>query len=192
MRHENIVTTIFWAGESGGSDNGNIPNSASAWDETWAARFGGVDDPGSRNGYNPAGFTPKENPFYVALPYNDLNAQGNRKATAAYCRELQPYPDDRYSFCKNIWVAITKQGKTVYAQWEDVGPFNEDDAAYVFGTAKPANTQGAQAGLDVSPAVRDALGLQDVDRTSWRFVTAADVPDGPWKQTISTYPGEAL
>jgi hypothetical protein len=37
------------------------------------------------------------------------------------------------------------------------------------------------AGLDVSPAVRDYLGLQPTDVTDWRFVDTADVSPGPWR-----------
>ena len=36
------------------------------------------------------------------------------------------------------------------------------------------------AGLDVSPAVRDYLGLQPTDVTDWRFVDFSEVPRGPW------------
>ena len=36
------------------------------------------------------------------------------------------------------------------------------------------------AGLDVSPAVRDFLGLTGMDVTSWRFVDFPDIPPGPW------------
>ena len=36
------------------------------------------------------------------------------------------------------------------------------------------------AGLDVSPAVRDFLGLASTDVTDWKFVEFRDVPYGPW------------
>ena len=36
------------------------------------------------------------------------------------------------------------------------------------------------AGLDVSPAVRDYLGLKQTDVTDWRFVDFSGVPHGPW------------
>jgi hypothetical protein len=36
------------------------------------------------------------------------------------------------------------------------------------------------AGLDVSPAVRDYLGLKGKDVCDWKFVEARDVPNGPW------------
>ena len=185
--HENVTVTIFWVGEAGGGENGYIPNSQSAWDEKWQEHYGGVDDPDDRAGYFPADFTPLENPFYFALPYNDFNSNGARKSSAFYdvywagerdwgCRE---------SMCKNRWIKIVKGEKTAYAQWEDAGPFGEDDAPYVFGQAAPANQVNGNAGLDVSPAVRDYLGLSDIDKVSWRFVDFEDVPDGPWKRVIT-------
>jgi hypothetical protein len=36
--------------------------------------------------------------------------------------------------------------------------------------------------LDVSPAVRDYLGLQPTDVTDWKFVDFSEVPHGPWSQ----------
>ena len=41
------------------------------------------------------------------------------------------------------------------------------------------------AGLDLSPALRDYLGLSGMDRVDWQFVEEADVPPGPWRQTIT-------
>jgi hypothetical protein len=35
--------------------------------------------------------------------------------------------------------------------------------------------------LDVSPAVRDYLGLAPTDVTDWEFVEVRDVPAGPWR-----------
>ena len=187
LAHKNILTTYFWVGEQSGPDNGFIPNAASTWDEQWQTHYGGVDDPVHRNNYQPAAFTPKENPFYFALPYSDIDSNGKRKPSATSCPNAAPH--STYSWCKNSWVAISHGGKIAYAQWEDAGPFSEDDIDYVFGTAEPKNKQGAKAGLDVSPAVKDYLGLSDVDRCDWGFVDASNVPEGPWKNVLTTTPG---
>jgi len=184
--HDNIISTVFWVGEAADASNANITNTVSAWDELWQSHFGGVDDPNSRNGYFPAGFTPGENPFYFALPYNDFDDNGHRKASAGNCPNAAALQHSSTSWCKNSWIKIVHDGKTAYAQWEDVGPMKEDDAAYVFGTARPSNTWGAKAGLDVSPGVKDYLGLGDVDTVSWSFVNAGSVPAGPWKQVVTT------
>jgi hypothetical protein len=189
LTHSNIITTEFWVGEPADADNGYIANSASAWDEQWKAHYGGFDDPNNRNGYLPAAFTPQENPFYFALPYSDFTDSGVRKASAIACLNSNDSTLAAYSWCKNTWIAISHGGKTVYAQWEDVGPFEEDDTAYVFGSATPKNQQGAKAGLDVSPAVNNYLNLQDVDTCTWSFVTANDVPSGPWSQIVTTDKG---
>lgn len=190
--HNNITSTVFWAGEGADASNGYIANEASAWDEQWAAHYGGLDNPSKRSGYYPAGFTPKENPFYVALPYNDISASSARKKSAINCLTYAANKEKNYSWCKNIWVKIRHNQKIVYAQWEDVGPFEEDDVNYVFGRTMPKNKFGAHAGIDVSPAVRDYLGLNDVDKVDWSFVLAEDVRAGPWRQVVSSSLGSSL
>ena len=91
----------------------------------------------------------------------------------------------RESACKNRWVKIIHTGRAAYAQWEDVGPFQTSDAAYVFGDRPPLNRSNHAAGIDVSPAVRDYLGLKGIDAVDWQFVEEADVPEGPWRKTIT-------
>ncbi len=186
--HSNISTTYFWIGEEAGEDNKNISNSPSAWDDKWVSHYGGVDDPAKRNGFLPSKFTPKENPFYFALPYNDFDENGNRKKDIA---TLIPWFGEKNwgdgeSICKNRWIKIIKGNKVAYAQWEDVGPFGENDSNYVFGGASPQSKTNKDAGLDVSPAVNDYLGLKDIDTTSWQFVDQKDVPNGPWKNIVTT------
>ena len=61
-----------------------------------------------------------------------------------------------------------------------------DDVAYVFGNSAPKNKVNKRAGLDVSPAVRDYLKLSDIDVVAWRFVEFSEVPDGPWKEVVTT------
>ncbi len=185
--HKNVITTVFWVGEIASDDNGYISNEASAWDEQWKQNYGGEDNPSGANS-----FTPKQNSFYVALPYNDIDQNGNRKATAEHCPNATNVKLQNYSWCKNSWLAINSLGRTVYAQWEDVGPYQEDDVAYVFESSLPKNKSGSAAGLDISPAVRDYLGVGDVSRASWRFVSPKDVPAGPWKRVITTSPGDLV
>lgn len=189
--HKGVVVSVFWVGEGASFGNNFISNSASAWDENWEEHFGGVDDPKNRSGFLPADFAPKENPFYFALPYNDFDQQGSRKPQASsvvYWSDEKKWGEQE-SMCKNRWIKISKDGLSAYAQWEDVGPFGEDDANYVFGQANPSNTKKSEAGLDVSPAVKDYLGLSGIDTINWQFVQDKDVPNGPWKQTVTTRNG---
>ena len=93
------------------------------------------------------------------------------------------------SVCKGHWLEIRTGTKICYAQWEDVGPFYTDSAAYVFGDGRPSPNVNHGAGVDVSPAVRDYLGLGSLDLVDWRFVEQADVPAGPWSQYIALDPG---
>jgi hypothetical protein len=189
------IATVFWAGEGEDADNGYITNVESAWDGDWMQHFGGVDDADDRCGFNPCDFTPKENPFYIALPYNDLDDNGDTKANA---KRVPWYRESEKSIIKNRWVAVRADpprlasqgeagGKVCYGQWEDVGPFHEDDIEYVFGTApKPLNTEGEKAGIDLSPALRDCLGVDGSSNVEWRHVEENDVPQGPWKNIITT------
>lgn len=178
----NIVTTVFWIGEKPTANN-PTPNKSSSWDKQWTVSYGGFDnpDPSARKGYVPAKFTPKQNPFYCALPYNDKAREGHRPEAP----QVVPWFRDAYkgpavSTCKDRWIAIRKGGKTVYAQWEDAGPFRTDHWQYVFGNERPKPNLNKGAGLDVSPAVRDYLGIGDTDVTDWRFVDFSEVPQGPW------------
>jgi hypothetical protein len=50
----------------------------------------------------------------------------------------------------------------------------------VFGNERPKPNLNKGAGLDVSPAVRDYLGLKPTDVTDWRFVEFSEIPGGPW------------
>jgi hypothetical protein len=186
--HEQISATLFWIGEKADDDNADIPNRRSAWDDSWEQHYGGVDDPEKRDTeYSPSDFTPKENPYYFALPYNDFDEDGERKQEAL---ALVPWGGERTwgareSMLKNRWIKIIKGGRTAYAQWEDVGPFEEDDAAYVFGEAEPKSRENRYAGLDLSPAVNGYLGLDGIDEVDWQFIEEPDVPDGPWKEIIT-------
>lgn len=189
--HENIITSVFWAGEHANNSNDFISNKASAWDVNWMENFGGEDHPKNRNGYHPEGFTPKENPFYFALPYNDFEDNGDRKAQAydvVYWSRDKEWSVSE-SILKNRWIKITSKGLNAYAQWEDVGPFEEDDSGYVFGKAAPRNKTKSAAGLDVSPAVKDYLNLSGIDTVNWQFVSESNVPDGPWKEIVTTRNG---
>jgi hypothetical protein len=181
----NIVTTVFWVGESA-SQNNPVHNHSSSWDLNWASNYGGFDNPNpaARRGYIPANFVPRQNPFYVALPYNDVT----RGTTKPEARTWIPWFNDEFekpgqSVCRDRWIRIrNRSGKDCYAQWSDCGPFRTDHYQYVFGDERPKPNLNKGAGLDVSPAVRDFLGLGMTDVTDWQFVEFKDVPHGPWSQ----------
>src|SRR3989442_13986642 len=59
-------------------------------------------------------------------------------------------------------------------------PGRADYWQYVFGNERPKLNLNKGAGLDVSPAVRDYLGLSETDVTDWRFVEFSEVSRGPW------------
>lgn len=177
-----IVTTVFWVGEHPTANN-PVPNYKSSWDPRWAQNYGGLDDPdpSRRKNFIPAKFIPRQNPFYVALPYNDTT----RGTTKSEARRAIPWFKQTFerpgkSVLKGRWVAIKRGSRIAYAQWEDCGPFRTDHWQYVFGNARPLPNLNQGAGLDVSPAVRDYLGMRGKDVCDWKFVEARDVPPGPW------------
>ncbi len=179
----NIVTTVFWIGEQPTANN-PVPNTRSSWDANWTSSYGGYDspDPSNRRNYAPVSFVPRENPFYVALPYNDVT-HGQFKPEAALVIPWfkQSFTEQGKSVCKDRWVAVRKGNRICYAQWEDCGPFRTDHFQYVFQNERPKPNLNRGAGLDVSPAVRDYLGLQNTDVTDWQFVEVRDVSPGPWR-----------
>ncbi len=185
--YKSVVTTQFWVGEGADESNGFIANADSYWDSNWQEHFGGIDDPSCREGYYPCGFVPKENPFYFALPYGEYMPESD-KLKASVLRISWYFPNDTEPLLKNRWIEVVFAGEVCYGQWQDVGPFLTDDADYVFGGAPPSNTFGEHAGLDVSPALWDCLGLETNEVTKWRFVDESEVPSGPWKEIVTTSP----
>ncbi len=183
--HFDITATYFYIGELA-TRNNPVPNTASSWDSMWDDNYGGYDDPDPANRdprtYAPKGFIPQLNPFYVALPYNDIQQGGPRPEAEKVIPWYHRDKGGKYeSVCKGMWVQIYYKGRYCFAQWEDVGPFNVDDWQYVFGGARPRNTSNKCAGIDISPAVRDYLGIPGGTATvHWRFVDFSVVPGGPW------------
>lgn len=184
--HTDIIATVFWVGEDADASNDFINNRESEWLEDWVTAFGGIDTPDNRCGYAPCGFTPKENTFYFALPFGDFTESGQKpKAALAVVPWYDSAVKSGEPLLKNRWIEVTKGNKKAYAQWEDVGPFESNDAAYVFGTSRPKEPR---AGIDLSPAVAEYLGIDGRGKVSWRFIDKNAVPDGPWKTRITISP----
>ncbi len=183
--HFDITATYFYIGELATKRN-PVPNTASSWDSAWDDNYGGFDDPNPANRdpltYAPKGFIPQLNPFYVALPYNDIQHGGPKPEAAKVIPWYRRDKEGKYdSVCRGMWVQIYYKGRYCFAQWEDCGPFCTDDWEYVFAGARPRNTANQGAGIDISPAVRDYLGIPGgTAKVHWRFVEFSHVPGGPW------------
>lgn len=77
------------------------------------------------------------------------------------------------------WVRVTnpRTGRSIRAIVLDVGPWNENDNAYVFAGERPAAESGKDtrgritngAGIDLGEAVWHALGMADNGLVSWEF-----------------------
>jgi hypothetical protein len=206
--HTGIVATTFWVGEIFDPNAEDGSQMLSTYDGKWFAHYGGCDGVSKNgscetekrvksNGYFPRHMTPKENPFYLDLPFDDLNN------SAAFARrgDVIPWADSpRYakyvtshskSLMKNRWVQLKKGKHVCYGQIQDAGPGEYNDATYVFGTsnARPKNARYGGAGMDVSPALNGCLHFADLDgdsdKVSWRFIPGSHVPDGPWREIVT-------
>ena len=194
-----ITATIFWCGEQPTARN-PTPNCKSSWDTAWAKNFGGYDDPDpekrianhATGDFRPKAFIPKLNPFYIALPYNDVQGWSGHKPEASrvipWFTRMRPLPGK--TVLKGRWIQIYYEKRSCYAQWEDCGPWVTDDFDYVFGNKRPKATQNGAAGIDLSPSVRDYLGVSSGKKVHWRFVEDSQVPYGPWKKYGSTKPAQ--
>ncbi len=179
------MTNVFAIGEKL-PGKGKAARQASAWNPNWEMDFGGYDDPDptARRNSISVKFQPQQNPFYIALPYNDVTG-GTTKPEARVVIPWfsQTFEREGESVCQDRWVEVRNgHGKSCYAQWSDCGPARTDHFQYVFGSERPKANAIKGAGLSVSPAVRDFLGLADVDVTEWRFVEFRDIPTGPWSK----------
>ncbi|WP_218129986.1 hypothetical protein [Pseudonocardia oroxyli] len=209
--HTDVVATTFWVGEIFDPQAADGSQELSAYDSHWLKSYGGCDgvvvdgrcETERRtvaNGFFPTVMTPRENPFYLDLPFDDLNDPD----AFAMRADVVPWAGDpgyagraddrRFSYMKNRWVQLTKDGVTCFGQVQDAGPGQYADHVYVFGAddARPQNARYNGAGMDVSPALNGCLGFADLngqdDRVSWRFVDDVGVPDGPWKTVVTTSP----
>lgn len=152
------------------------------------------------NGYFPTSsqVTPLENPFYLDLPFDDINDSTAyaQRGTVVPWRNDPGYAGNatnpNFSYMKNRWVKIIKGSRVCYGQNQDAGPGQYHDATYVFGTtnARPANTDFNNAGMDVSPALNGCLGFAELDGENdlidWQWIEFADVPPGPWRNVVTT------
>lgn len=209
--HTDIVSTTFWVGEIHDPDAPDGSQEISTYDSRWMESYGGCDgvvnadgcmtEPRvAENNYFPSSMTPRENPFYLDLPFDDLNdadafaSRGEVVPWAAEDAASNPVwlTSKQYSFMKNRWVRLKKGDRVCYGQIQDAGPALYNDVDYVFGhdDERPASTEYNGAGMDVSPALNSCLGFTQLDGMNdvvdWQFVEEEDVPDGPWRIIVTT------
>lgn len=201
-----------WAYHWSGVNKGKVPRDARACPGAIKGGCDGVTNQSgktcetqartAKNDYFPTSVPkPKENPFYLDLPYDDLNDPvgfANRCADIPWAKDAGyagHCTDKRFSYMKNRWVEITgPNGRVCYGQIEDAGPSHGKlyhDATYVFGKtdARPMQTHFNHAGMDVSPALNGCLGYAELngdhDKITWKFIDTASVPKGPWTIVVT-------
>jgi hypothetical protein len=207
--HTSIVATTFWVGEVFDPNADDGSQVLSTYDEDWMGSYGGCDGVVvggecrterrvAANGYFPTSMTPRQNPFYLDVPFDDVNdpwAAARRAEVVPWAKDpgwVQKLADPEQSIMKNRWVAVRNGSAVCYGQIQDAGPGEYDDAEYVFGTddARPVNKRYNGAGMDVSPAMNGCLAFTELngenDRVDWWFVDDADVPPGPWRTVVTT------
>ena len=183
--HQNIVTTYFQAGKPAGEGDRGISNQSSAWYGDWSKHMCGIDYEGTRRLDQPG----CDSLFYAALPCADFGEAGPILAHTSQSPWRVPA---QHSAFKNRWLVVQANGRSVYVQWQDVGPLYEDDCRYVFGTARPRQekTGAIDSALDISPAAFKLLTGGNLSvgeiKTTWQFVEADQVPAGPWRTTVTT------
>ena len=205
--HTGITSTTFWVGELFDPSAADGSQVVSTYDSDWLGSYGGCDgvvvgnecrteERTAANGYFPSRMTPRQNPFYLDLPYDDVNDDvgfSERDRVIPWAGAFAAQRGDRsVSYLKNRWVELRKGERVCFGQVEDAGPGEYHDADYVFGDsdARPANERYGGAGLDVSPALNGCLGYAELDGeddiVDWRFVEADEVPSGPWTRLVTT------
>jgi hypothetical protein len=172
---------------------------SSAWDARWAQHYGGCDglgpvgvacsaDTAARRGpdWFPTVTVPRENPYYVALPFDDLVPNGTTgRERMAWSQDpgfAGRQGDRTVSFLKNRWVSVSGPAGTCFAQVEDTGP-GAPDPAYVFDAEAPKDYYG----MHLSPALFRCLGFDGTaldGRVDWAFVDAPD--QGPWATLVTS------
>jgi len=172
-----VTPTHIYPWKSGIISSVSFMGNAPGWYPRWTQENGGADAHDNLDGYASGSHASTMNPFCVALPFNDVM---NPKLALQWVPTgwRKPVRDEKSSsFCKDRWLEIKNStGRVCFAQWEDVGPINTDDAAYVFGPNRPAEIRG----LTISPAVAKYLGVDSTAILSWRFVDDDDVQPGMW------------
>ena len=194
--HPGVPASVFRVGVTLPGQGVDAQSLSSGWDRSWAAHYGGCDGYGSVGAscrsdltartapdWFPVSLVPKENPYYVGLPYNDLGDPQRAAVPWARDRGFAEHLRDRtFSFVKNRWVQVTGASGSCYAQVEDTGP-GGSDPGYVLGAARPARVPA----LNLSPALARCVGVTEpaaVTRVDWTFVDRP--PAGPWTAVVTS------
>lgn len=105
---------------------------------------------------------------------------GGKTASGYHIETMVPFVALPSAAALRLWVQVMNpaNGRSMKALVLDVGPWNEQDHAYVFGGQRPAAESGTDtrgrptngAGIDIGERVWQALGLMDNTPVEWEFV----------------------
>jgi hypothetical protein len=114
---------------------------------------------------------PEAESFYIALPYNDVtHGQFKPEAPLVIPWFKQSYTGPGQSVCRQSLDCHSQRESPLLRAMGGLRPVSHDHFQYVFGNERPKPNLNHGAGLDVSPAVRDYLGLAPTDVADWQFV----------------------
>ena len=115
----------------------------------------------ARRNYIPVSFRARGRIRFTARCPTTTSRTGNsnRKRRSLFRGSSRPIPSRAIRSASIAGSPFAKAIAPAYAQWEDCGPFRTDHFQYVFQNERPKPNLNRGAGLDVSPAVRDYLGL---------------------------------
>jgi hypothetical protein len=104
---------------------------------------------------------------------------GGKTATGWHINATVPFVALPSAAALRQWVRVTnpRNGQSLRALVLDIGPWNVQDDAYVFGGARPQAESGIDttgrvtnhAGIDLGEAVWQALGMTDNGDVTWEF-----------------------
>jgi hypothetical protein len=107
---------------------------------------------------------------------------GGRTASGYIVDRLVPFVALPSAAALRQWVIVTNpsNGRSIRALVLDVGPWNENDNAYVFGASRPAAESGKDtrgrvtngAGIDLGERVWNELGMTDNAPVAWEFAAS--------------------
>ena len=105
------------------------------------------------NGYFPAAMTPKQNPFYLDLPFDDMNdpaafAHGARSFRGPTTRPVRRDGEPKRDLHEEPVGEDQRGDRICYGQIQDAGPGEYDDAEYVFGSEDAPEEQPVQRRRD--------------------------------------------
>jgi len=175
-----IVTTVFWVGEQAGGNNRS--KLQKFLDFNWSENYAEPILRFQRTAQlHPNCFYSQAKPLLLCFTVHDVtHGQFKPEAPLVIPWFKHEYRGRGSRYAEIDGLPFVRQSHLLCAMGR-LRSVSHDHFQYVFGNERPKPNLNHGAGLDVSPAVRDYLGLAPTDVTDWQFVEVRDVSSGPWR-----------